>query len=275
VTKGARERFVVVPGTAVDLTAIDPRSSAGVDDRDDAARRIPGLKRVIDDGQRRLYAERKRAVLVVLQGMDTSGKDGAIRHAFAALSPSGTRVTAFGKPTEEELEHGFLWRVRAALPGPGQVGIFNRSHSEDVVAVRVRQLAPPATWGERFGAINAFERELVEQGITTLKVFLHISKDEQRERLLARLDDPAKRWKFNPSDLDDRARWDDFRVAWQDAIARCSTADAPWFVVPADRKWYRNWAVSALLAETLDALDPRYPMADFDVEEMRRRLGES
>jgi PPK2 family polyphosphate:nucleotide phosphotransferase len=273
VTRTARERFVIAPGTRCDLRAIDPRSIGGVEDRKDAGRRIPDLQRSIGELQRRLFAERRRSLLVVLQGMDTSGKDGSIRHAFAALSPSSTRVTAFGRPTADELAHDFLWRIRRALPDAGQIGIFNRSHYEDVVVVRVHELVPPSVWGERYGAIDAFERELFEERATTvLKVFLHISELEQRERLLARLDDPRKRWKFNPGDLDDRARWDDFQLAWTDAIERCSSPEAPWFVVPADRKWYRNWAVSALLEETLRAMDPRYPEPGYDVEEMRRRL---
>ena len=246
---------------------------AGVDDREEAEAAVRDLQKRVDDLQLRLYAEQRRALLVVLQGMDTSGKDGAIRHAFAGFSPSGTRVTAFRAPTPEELEHDFLWRIRLALPLTGQVGIFNRSHYEDVVVVRVKDLVPREVWAARYGEINAFERELLEESrISVLKVFLHISEDEQRERLLARLDDPRKRWKFNPGDLEDRARWEDFQMAYQDALERCSTTIAPWYVVPADHKWYRDWAVASLLVETLAAMDPRFPEPDYDVEEMRRRL---
>ena len=271
----ARERFVVEPGTRADLAGIDTRSTPGVIDRSQAERATLDLRGRTAELQERLYAERRRSILVVLQGMDTSGKDGAIKHAFDGLSPSGMRVTAFRAPTEEELAHDFLWRIEQALPVAGQIGIFNRSHYEDVVVVRVKELVPREVWSERYGRINGFERSLVDEGTTSvLKVFLHISKEEQRERLLARLNDPHKQWKFNPGDLEDRGRWDDFQVAWADAIERCSSADAPWFVIPADRKWYRDWAVSSLLVETLEAMDPRYPPPDFDVMEMRRRLSE-
>ena len=271
----ARERFRIEPGSRVDLAAIDPRSTSEVGDREEAGSAVRDIHDRVDDLQLRLYAEQRRALLVVLQGMDTSGKDGAIRHAFAGLSPSGTRVTAFRAPTPEELEHHFLWRIRRALPMTGQIGIFNRSHYEDVVVVRVKDLVPREVWSARYGEINAFERELLEEGsVSVLKVFLHISRDEQRERLLARLDDPRKRWKFNPSDLEDRARWEEFQLAYQDALERCSTAIAPWHVVPADRKWHRDWAVASLLVETLEAMDPRFPEPKFDVEEMRRRLQE-
>jgi PPK2 family polyphosphate:nucleotide phosphotransferase len=274
-TRTARERLLVEPGTSTDLAGIDTRATPGVKDRDDATRATGRLHARIDELQQRLYAEQRRSLLVVLQGMDTSGKDGAVRHAFAALSPSGTRVTAFRAPTQEELAHDFLWRIERALPVPGQIGIFNRSHYEDVVVVRVKELVPRETWSERFGRINEFERSLLEErGISVLKIFLHISPDEQRERLLARLDDPHKQWKFNPGDLEDRGRWDEFQAAWADAIERCSSTEAPWFVVPADRKWYRNWAVSALLAETLEAMDPRFPAPDYDIDDMRRRLAD-
>jgi PPK2 family polyphosphate:nucleotide phosphotransferase len=185
------------------------------------------------------------------------------------------RIASFGKPTKEELEHDFLWRIRRELPRPGNVGVFDRSHYEDVVAVRVLELADRRTIGRRYGMINRFEEKLVAAGTRVIKCFLHISKEEQRERLLARLDDPTKHWKYNPGDLDTRARWDDYMQAYGDAFARCNTEAAPWHVVPADRKWYRNWAISRLLLEQLEALDLGWPPADFDIEVERRRVLEA
>ena len=270
--RSARERFRVEPGSPAGLAGRDPSGTPGVKSRKRAERATPKLQERLAGLQERLYAERSRSLLVVLQGMDTSGKDGAIKHAFASLSPSGTRVTSFKAPTEVERRHHFLWRIRKALPESGQVGIFNRSHYEDVVVVRVKRLAPQAVWSTRFGEINAFEESLAKSGTTLVKVFLHISPDEQRERLLARLDDPTKRWKFNPGDLDDRARWARFRTAYEEALTRCSTEAAPWFVVPADRKWYRNWAISGLLVETLEDLAPAYPTPELDLAALRNRL---
>jgi PPK2 family polyphosphate:nucleotide phosphotransferase len=270
----ARERFRVEPGTPAGLEGRDAAGTPGVKSRNQAERETAKLQNRLAGLQERLYAERTRSLLVVLQGMDTSGKDGAIKHAFASLSPSGTKVTSFKAPAEVERRHHFLWRIRKALPELGQVGIFNRSHYEDVVVVRVKRLVPEAVWGERFDEINAFEQRLAKDGTTLVKVFLHISPQEQRERLLARLDDPTKRWKFNPGDLDDRARWDGFQAAYEDALSRCSTAAAPWYVVPADRKWYRNRAISGLLVETLEDLAPAYPSPQLELAGLRSRLVE-
>jgi PPK2 family polyphosphate:nucleotide phosphotransferase len=213
-----------------------------------------------------------RSVLLVLQGMDTSGKGGTVRHVVGQMDPSGVHVTAFGRPTPEELRHDFLWRIRRELPRAGRIGVFDRSHYEDVVAARVKRLVERRTWLRRYDAINRFEAGLAESGTRVVKCFLHISAAEQRERLLARLDDPAKHWKFSPGDLDDRERWDEFLVAYEDALERCTTEAAPWHVVPADRKWYRNWAVTRLLIEQLEELALRWPQAPFDVAEQRRRL---
>jgi len=205
--------------------------------------------------------------VLLLQGMDTCGKDGTVKHVVGQVNPAGLRITSFKKPTEEELGHDFLWRIRRALPDPGFLGIFNRSQYEDVLIVRVHDLAP---WQGRHEEINRFE---ADAGVTWVKCMLHISSDEQRERLLARLDDPRKRWKFNEGDLAERAHWDDYAAAYQDALERCDTDAAPWYVVPADRKWYRNWAVQQLLLETLRELDPRYPeRADLDVPALERAL---
>lgn len=214
----------------------------------------------------------RQRVLLVLQGMDTAGKGGAVNHAVGLLGPIGVEYSGFKKPTEEELAHDFLWRIRKRLPGPGMVGVFDRSHYEDVLAVRVHGLVPPAEWESRYETINAFERELVDGGTTVLKVFLHVSYDVQRERLLRRLDRPEKHWKFNEGDIAERARWEDYQAAYDAVLERCSTEAAPWYVVPADHKTYRNWAVAELLRETLVELDPYYPQPDLDVPALRARL---
>ncbi len=270
--KTIRERLVVEPGSPAGLAGRDPGATPGVRSRKRAEREAAAQGPRLAALQERLVAEGSRALLLVLQGMDTSGKDGAITHVFRGLSPSSIRVRAFKAPTEEELAHDFLWRIRRALPEPGQIGIFNRSHYEDVVVVRVKELVPAAEWSARYDLIDAFEAELAGAGVRTVKVFLHISRKEQRERLLARLEDPTKTWKFNPGDLDDRARWDEFQAAYEDALTRCSTPAAPWYVLPADHKWYRNWAIGSLLLEILEEMDPRYPEPGFDVEEMKARL---
>jgi PPK2 family polyphosphate:nucleotide phosphotransferase len=226
--------------------------------------------------QERLWAEStaggERRVLLVLQGMDTAGKGGVVTHAVGVFGPIGIEYTAFKKPTEEELAHDFLWRIRKRLPRPGMIGVFDRSHYEDVLVARVHGLVPQQEWEARYDAINAFEQELVDGGTTVLKVFLHVSFDVQRKRLLRRLAKPEKHWKFNPADIDERARWDDYQAAYGVMLERCSTEAAPWYVVPADHKSYRNWAVAELLRETLAELDPRYPQPDLDVEALRARL---
>jgi PPK2 family polyphosphate:nucleotide phosphotransferase len=211
-------------------------------------------------------------VLLVLQAMDCGGKDGTVKKVAGAMNPQGLHIVSFGKPTEEERAHDFLWRIRNALPVPGYVGVFNRSHYEDVLIVRVHDLVPRAVWFARYEQINQFERELVEDGTTIVKVMLHISYEEQRQRLLARLDDPTKHWKYNRSDVDEREYWPAYQEAYAEALTRCSTAYAPWHVVPADRKWYRDWAVATLLREALADLDLRYPTGDFDVETEKQRI---
>jgi PPK2 family polyphosphate:nucleotide phosphotransferase len=229
--------------------------------------------------QERLFAESRaggiRSVLLVLQAMDTGGKGGSIRHVVGAIDPQGTRIHGFGKPTPEELEHDFLWRVRRELPPAGVVGVFDRSHYEDVLIGRVRALAPPAELERRYGAIVDFENELVAAGTTILKVMLHLGRDEQKERLAERLDRADKHWKYNPGDLAERALWPAYQEAYQTALERTSTATAPWYVVPADRKWYARIAVQRLLLDALRRLDPRWPSADFDVAAERKRLAES
>jgi PPK2 family polyphosphate:nucleotide phosphotransferase len=204
--------------------------------------------------------------------MDTSGKGGVLSHTVGLLDVSGLALKSFKKPTTEELAHGFLWRVEKALPAAGEIGIFDRSHYEDVLVVKVHELAPPAEIERRYDAINDFERRLVDDGTSLIKCMLHISADEQRERLLARLDDPTKQWKFKPGDVDERARWDDYQAAYATALERCNTDVAPWYVVPSDRKWYRSWAIAQLLLETLRSLDLDWPAPDYVVAEQRARL---
>jgi PPK2 family polyphosphate:nucleotide phosphotransferase len=266
-----------LPDGSVDLMSMDARATPGAPGgKAKTQAEFEALGGRLSDLQERLYAEGRvggrRSVLVVLQGMDTSGKGGTIRHVMGQVDPRGVSIKAFGPPTREELAHDFLWRIRAALPGAGIIGIFDRSHYEDVLIVRVHDLVPRSVWSRRYGTINRFESRLDGQDVRVLKVFLHISPEEQRERLLARLDDPTKHWKFNPRDLDERLRWHDYREAYQAALERCNTAAAPWYVVPADRKWYRNWAISRLLVEQLEDMDPQWPRADFDVDAARKRL---
>jgi len=230
--------------------------------------------------QERLFAMggsgSERRLLLVLQGMDTSGKGGVLKHTVGLVDPQGVRVVSFKPPTEEEREHDFLWRVRRAVPQPGYVGVFDRSHYEDVLIGRVRQLADAEEIERRYGAINDFERELVDGGTTVVKCMLHISTEQQRSRLLARLDKPHKHWKYNPKDVDERARWPQYREAYEIALERTNTEHAPWFVIPSDRKWYRNLMVGRLLLDVLRAMDLEWPKADFDVDAERRRLhGES
>lgn len=253
------------------LAGIDPRSTPGAN-RSAADRAAAGDAETLRGLQERLYAEGSRALLVVLQGTDTSGKDGTITHVIGAVNPQGVRITGFKVPTAVERRHDFLWRIRAALPPPRMIGIFNRSHYEDVLIVRVRNLVPRTVWSKRYAAIDRFEREVTASGTTIVKICLHISFEEQRARLLARLADPTKRWKFDPADLDERDRWSAYQAAYDAALRRCNTAASPWYVVPADRKWYRNWAVGRILRETLEEMDPRYPAPDLDLRALRARL---
>lgn len=261
----------------LDLAAIDPRGRPiGPRDKAEAAERMTELGSVLDSRQEALYAEAvgggTRAVLLVLQGMDTSGKGGVIRHVAGMVNPQGLSIASFKKPTAEERAHHFLWRVRPKVPAPGQIGVFDRSHYEDVLIARVDGLVPEEVWRGRYAEIVAFESELAARGVTIVKCMLHLSYEEQAERLLARLDDPAKVWKYNPSDLDARAKWPDYQQAYTDALTATDSDTAPWFVVPADRKWYRNWVVASLLAETLTELDPRFPPPTVDVEAERARI---
>jgi PPK2 family polyphosphate:nucleotide phosphotransferase len=253
-----------------DLSAIDTRGTPGVKSRKKAEASFEDDAAELAQLQERLFAEDQRAVVLLLQGMDTCGKDGTVKHVVGQVNPAGLRIVSFKEPTDEELGHHFLWRIRRALPAAGHIGIFNRSQYEDVLVVRVHDLAP---WEGRYEEIERFE---AKAGVTWIKCMLHISREESRERQLARLADPAKRWKFNVGDLAERELWDDYAAAYQDALARCDSDAAPWYVVPADRKWYRNWAVQQLLLETLRDLDPQYPAReDLDVPALEKQLRES
>ena len=258
--------YRIPPGTPVSLATLDPADSRLFDgDKDEGKRRAAELTGRLEHLQEILFAEGRHKVLVVLQAMDTGGKDGVIRHVFDGVNPQGVKVAAFKRPTPVELAHDYLWRVHAHTPGSGEITIFNRSHYEDVLAVRVHGLVPEETWSRRYDHINAFERMLADEGTTILKFFLHISREEQRERLQARLDDPEKHWKFSLGDLDERKRWDDYTAAYEAAISRTSTSWAPWFVVPADRKWYRNLVIGAALVEALEGLGMDYPPPEADL----------
>jgi PPK2 family polyphosphate:nucleotide phosphotransferase len=262
--KSFAAQFRIEPGRRAHLGRRDPRDLTAFPDR--AAAEKESLKdvAVIDELQNRLYAERTRSLLVVLQGMDTSGKDGTIRHVFKEVGPLGVSVAAFHRPSEEELSHDFLWRAHLAAPRRGTIGIFNRSHYEDVLVGRVRKLAPKAAIEARYDHINSFEKILSDNGTTIIKFMLHISKKEQAERLQERLDKPEHRWKFNPDDLDDRRLWPRYMAAYERMLDRCSTTWAPWYVIPGDHKWARNAVISAIVRETLEQMNPRYPKPDWD-----------
>jgi PPK2 family polyphosphate:nucleotide phosphotransferase len=263
-TDSLRSALRVRPGSRVKLSKVDPSATFGRS-KDDAAEELEaGLAR-LTDLQDRLWAENKRRVLVVLQGIDAAGKDGTLRHVMGAFNPQGCPVTAFKVPSADELAHDYLWRVHRRVPGNGEIGIFNRSHYEDVLVVRVHDIIPKKVWSRRYDQINDFERLLADEGTTIVKFFLYIDRDTQRERFQARLDDPTKRWKFRLGDLEERKRWDDYIDAYEEALARCSTAAAPWYVIPSNRKWFRNIAVANILADTLDDLDPRYPESTEDL----------
>jgi PPK2 family polyphosphate:nucleotide phosphotransferase len=259
-----RNELRVKPGTKVDLSKIDPGDDHGWE-KDDAESETADQLTRLADLQDRFWAEAKRSVLVVLQGIDAAGKDGTIQKVMEAFNPQGCVVAAFKVPTPEELAHDYLWRIHKRVPGKGEIGIFNRSHYEDVLVVRVHNIVPREVWSKRYREINEFEKLLADNGTTIVKFFLYIDRDEQRERFQERVDDPRKRWKFSMSDLDERKLWDDYIAAFEEALSKTSTDYAPWYVIPANRNWLRNLAVSSILAQTIDELKPAYPPADEDI----------
>jgi PPK2 family polyphosphate:nucleotide phosphotransferase len=262
-------RFRVEPGTRARLADIDPDESEGYKRKRDVADELKRHRDRISDLQARLYGEQKRSLLIVLQAMDTGGKDGTIKGVFQGVNPQGCQVWSFKAPSNEEAAHDFLWRYHQKAPPKGMIHIFNRSHYEDVLIVRVKDLVPEPVWRPRYEAINQFEYALTADGVTVLKFFLHISKDEQKRRLESRLDDPDKRWKFSANDLKERGYWDDYQAAFEDAVNECSTAYAPWYVVPANKKWYRNLVVARTIADTLEAMNPKFPAAEKGLDKVQ------
>lgn len=259
------DRYRVKPESRVDLSAWNPNDKSALSGgKREGRKQLLELNQQLEELQELLYAEHKHKVLIILQGMDTAGKDSTIRHVFEGINPQGVQVVSFKKPTSEELDHDFLWRIHKHVPGCGQMVIFNRSHYEDVLVVRIHNLVPEAVWSKRYEHINTFERLLVDEGTTILKFFLHIDQKEQKERLQARLDEPHKHWKFNPADLAERKLWPQYQQAYQEAIRKTSTDWAPWYIVPANRKWYRNLVVATVIVETLRGLKMRYPEPTFD-----------
>jgi PPK2 family polyphosphate:nucleotide phosphotransferase len=256
-----RDALIVKPGTRVHLSRLDPGASYGFD-KESAAPHLERQLARLTDLQDRFWAESKRSILVVLQGIDAAGKDGTIQKVMEAFNPQGCTVSAFKVPSTEELAHDYLWRIHKRVPGKGEIGIFNRSQYEDVLVVRVHKLVPVKVWKARYDQINAFERHLAENGTTIVKFFLSIDRDEQRERFQARYDDPTRHWKFSMGDLEERKRWDDYQAAFDEALTRTSTAIAPWYVIPANRKWFRNLAVATILADTMTDLHTRYPAGE-------------
>jgi PPK2 family polyphosphate:nucleotide phosphotransferase len=268
---GIHSGLMIPPGSRAVLARIDPADTYGVTQAH-VARRFAKQEAVLAGLQEKLFAENRRSLLVVLQATDTGGKDGTVKHVIGGVNPQGVRITSFKVPTPEERRHEFLWRIRRALTVPGQIGIFNRSHYEDVLVARVKHVVPFDTVEARYGEINAFETELTDSGTTVLKFFLHISYEEQRKRLLERLNDPDKNWKFTESDIEERQYWEDYQSAYDAALTRCSSRTAPWYVIPANHKWFRNWAVMEILIATLKAMKPEYPHPKLDIPRLKQRL---
>jgi PPK2 family polyphosphate:nucleotide phosphotransferase len=267
-----------VPAGPVDLGRVDPDGKPGFEgDKAAGKAALQALDEEMGELQTKLAADAytggHRSLLLVLQGMDTSGKGGVLKHVVGLLNPGGVHAKAFSAPTEDERQHDFLWRIEKERPGPGKIGIFDRSHYEDVLVAKVNELAPAEEVERRYAAINDFEKRLVDEGCTVVKCMLLISKEEQRKRLLARLDNPHKVWKFKPADVDDRERWDDYQEAYEIALERCNTEEAPWHVVPSNRKWYRSLAIASLVRDALVDMHLEWPQPEFDVEEQKRRLG--
>ncbi len=263
------KELIATPGKKIKLHKWDPEDTLGWDKNHKMKASLAKAVEKLDGLQYLLYAEHKRALLIVLQGLDAAGKDGTIRHVMSGVNPQGCRVTSFKKPTAEELAHDFLWRIHKAIPPVGDIGIFNRSHYEDVLIARVHNLAPKEVWSRRYDEINDFERALEENNVKILKFFLHISKDEQKSRFQQRIDDKDRQWKISESDFAERKYWDEYTAAYEAALTNCSTKDAPWFVVPSNKKWFRNLAVSHIIMETLEELHMKFPAPTVDVSKIK------
>jgi PPK2 family polyphosphate:nucleotide phosphotransferase len=269
-------RYRVEPGESFSLAEHDPADTGGLGGPDDVESEYDALRERIAGLQERLHAEEERSLLIVLQGIDAAGKDGTVKHVLRGTNPSGVTVRSFKEPSSEEGAHDFLWRYHHATPADGMIGVFNRSHYEDVLVVRVKDLAPEELWRSRYDSINDFERMLVREGTTILKFLLHISKEEQLEKFRERLARPDKYFKWSDNDIKERKRWDDYQQAYEDAVNATSTAWAPWYVVPADNRWYRNYVIARILAGTLERMDPRYPEPPADVKAFaERELGQA
>ncbi len=266
-----RKHLIVTPGAKARLAGRDPGATPGFEDKESCLELLEKNVARLAELQYLLYAENRRAVLILFQALDAGGKDGTIRHVMSGLNPQGCRVTSFKVPSAEEARHDYLWRIHQAAPQSGEIGIFNRSHYEDVLVVRVHKLVPREVWSKRYEQINSFEKELTDNHVTILKFFLHISKDEQKKRFEERLKDPTKNWKLSEADFAERKHWDEYQTAYEDALSKCSTPWAPWYVIPADHKWFRNVAVSHLIVETLEGLDMKYPAPSIDVSRVRIR----
>jgi PPK2 family polyphosphate:nucleotide phosphotransferase len=266
-------RYIATPGTGIDLSTWNPNDKSAIKgDKDEAEKEMVRLTKNLLELQEVLYAEHKHRILIVLQGMDTAGKDGTIRKVFEGLDPTGVHVVSFKVPTAVELDHDYLWRIHMNVPSKGEIVIFNRSHYEDVLVVRVHELDPEEVWQKRFDHINNFEHMLADEGTTIIKFYLHIDQEAQRERLLGRLDQPDKQWKFNLSDINERAFWPKYMEAYQDVLSRTSTEWAPWYIIPSNRKWYRDLMVSRIIVERLTELGMQYPQPDLDLEQFRTEL---
>ncbi len=263
-----RPRYMARPGAAVDLSALKTAETGDFETPKQGKKALKKYRKVLSDLQERFYAWNKKSLLIVLQGMDTAGKDGTIRHVMSGVNPQGVSVTSFKVPTSEEAAHDYLWRIHKAVPKRSMIGIFNRSYFEDVLVVRVHNLVPPEIWSQRYDQINAFEKFLTDNDVIILKFFLHISKEEQARRLQARLDTPAKRWKFSKADLKERQYWDDYIAAYTDAVQKCSTDHAPWYIIPSDVKWYRNYVVGQIITATLYELDPQFPEPESGLDDI-------
>lgn len=264
------DEFRVKPGVKLDLGNLDASSTGGEDGKDAALEELEDLGKRLAELQELMYAECERSLLIVLQAMDAGGKDGTVNHVISSMNPQGVTVYPFKVPSAEELAHDYLWRIHRVVPRKGHVAVFNRSHYEDVLVVRVHGLVPQAVWSKRYEEINAFEKHLSDNGTHVVKFFLHIDENKQLERFKDRLDDPTKHWKIAESDYTEREFWDDYQEAYEDAISRCSTEYAPWYVIPSNRKWFRNLAISRTLVRALESLDMRFPAPSVDMEEIKR-----